>query len=80
MVRGIPSLKAQSGGGMSDQRECARRYCEVMFTPKKPDQKYCSRRCAFKQLYFSRHNDIWHDINEDRGGKYSGARYNKERT
>lgn len=68
---------ARGAAATRPRRECARRFCEKTFTPKYPAQKFCSRRCAFKQLYFSRHNDLWHGANDRAGGKYSSARYAK---
>lgn len=63
---------------MSEQRECAARYCDRLFTPKRPQQIYCSRKCSFRSLYFSRHNSLWHEANESQDGKYSRARYARD--
>lgn len=65
---------------MTEQVECAARFCERFLTPRqvKAGGKYCSRKCSFRSLYFSRHNDLWHSANEGQGGKYSRARYNRD--
>ena len=50
-----------------ERRECAGRFCEVEFIPKKPDQIYCGRKCSFKALRYSKHRNLWHGAVERYG-------------
>ncbi len=53
-----------------EETECAGRYCSVLFKPRKADQQYCSRRCSFLALRYSRHNSLWQEISDDRGYRH----------
>ena len=59
-----------------EEIECAGRYCSVLFIPRKADQQYCSRRCSFNALRYSRHNSLWRQISDSRG--YRGGRGNDD--
>jgi len=56
-----------AGQGMTDKRTCVRPYCKKRFTPKRPEQQFCSRRCSFKQLRYGKTSDIYWSIADDRG-------------
>lgn len=66
---------------MTAQRECAARYCDRLLTEQqvRAGGKYCGRRCAFRSLYFSKHQGLWHQANERMDGRYDKTRYARDR-
>ena len=49
-----------------ETRICEAQFCQIEYIPRRAKQKYCSRRCAFKRLKYSKHRNMWRGISEER--------------